>query len=111
MASYWSGSQKASAGPRASGDRNQFEVAIRPSNGIRFVKCANLTHSKHYDYGWKFDHSGESHTGGALVPWDIWDGQLTRAKVHEAQANLEMAREEERKLDLEEERKLDLEDR
>jgi outer membrane protein TolC len=51
-----------------------------------------------YDYGWKFDHGGESYTGGALVQWDIWDGQLTRAKVHEAQANLEMAREEERKL-------------
>lgn len=51
-----------------------------------------------YDYGWKFDHGGESYTGGALLQWDLWDGRLTRAKVREANANLEVAREEQRKL-------------
>ena len=31
---------------------------------------------------------------------DLWDGKLTRAKVHEANANLEVAHEEQRKLRL-----------
>jgi len=53
-----------------------------------------------YDYGWKFDHGGSSYTAGALFQWDIWDGQLTRGKVRQAEANLEIAREEERKLRL-----------
>ncbi len=53
-----------------------------------------------YDYGWKFDNGGRSYTGGALVQWDIWDGQLTRAKARQAEANLEMARQQERKLRL-----------
>lgn len=53
-----------------------------------------------YDYGWKYEHGGESYTGGALLQWDIWDGRLTRAKVQEARANLEIAGEEERKLRL-----------
>jgi outer membrane protein TolC len=53
-----------------------------------------------YDYGWKYDNGGGSYTAGALVQWDVWDGRLTRAKVQEATANLESAREEERKLRL-----------
>ena len=66
-----------------------------------------------YDYGWKYDHGGGSFTAGALLQWDLWDGKLTRAKVAEANANLESAREEQRKLrlalDLEVERaRLDL---
>jgi outer membrane protein len=53
-----------------------------------------------YDYGWKYDNGGGSYTAGALLQWDLWDGKLTRAKVHEANANLESAREEQRKLRL-----------
>ena len=53
-----------------------------------------------YDYGWKYDHGGGSYTAGALLQWDVWDGKLTRAKVREANANLESAREEQRKLRL-----------
>lgn len=53
-----------------------------------------------YDYGWRFDSGGGSYTAGALLQWDLWDGKLTRAKVHEANANLETAREEQRKLRL-----------
>jgi outer membrane protein TolC len=53
-----------------------------------------------YDYGWKFNGDGKSYTVGALLQWDIWDGRLTRAKTREAQAGLEMAQEEERKLRL-----------
>jgi outer membrane protein len=53
-----------------------------------------------YDYGWKFENGGGSYTAGGLLQWDIWDGNLTRAKVREAQANLESTREEQRKLRL-----------
>lgn len=66
-----------------------------------------------YDYGWKFENGGGSYTAGGLLQWDIWDGNLTRAKVREARANLESTREEQRKirlaLDLEvEQARLDL---
>ena len=53
-----------------------------------------------YDYGWKYDNGGGSWTAGAIVQWDLWDGKLTRAKVQEANANLESAREEQHKLRL-----------
>lgn len=53
-----------------------------------------------YDYGWKWDRGGRSYTGGALLQWDIWDGRLTRAKAREAEANLSVTREEERRLRL-----------
>ena len=53
-----------------------------------------------YDYGWKYDNGAGSYTAGGLLQWDIWDGNLTRAKVREARANLDSAREEQRKLAL-----------
>jgi len=53
-----------------------------------------------YDYGWKYENGGGSYTAGALLQWDVWDGKLTRAKVREANANLESSREERRKLRL-----------
>ncbi len=53
-----------------------------------------------YDRGWKTDGDGNSYTAGALLRWDLWDGKLTRARVAEARANAEAAREEERKVRL-----------
>jgi outer membrane protein TolC len=53
-----------------------------------------------YDYGWRYDNGGGSWTAGAMLQWDLWDGKLTRAKVREANANLESAREEQHKLRL-----------
>jgi outer membrane protein len=53
-----------------------------------------------YDYGTRFDHGGQNYTAGVMAQWNLWDGNLTRAKVREARANLESAREEERKLSL-----------
>ncbi len=53
-----------------------------------------------YDYGPKLDGEGRSYSAGALLQWDLWDGQLTRARIREAQSQLEIAREEERKLRL-----------
>jgi outer membrane protein TolC len=53
-----------------------------------------------YDYGWVTGGDGKSYTAGVIVQWDLWDGFSTRAKVREAKANLESAREEQRKLRL-----------
>ena len=53
-----------------------------------------------YDYGTRTDGHGESYTAGVMLQWDLWDGQLTRAKRQEARANLDTAREQERKLRL-----------
>lgn len=53
-----------------------------------------------YDRGWRLGGDGRSFTAGALLQWDLWDGQLTRAKVREASANLELTREARRKLHL-----------
>lgn len=53
-----------------------------------------------YDHGWRTGEDGGSYTGGALLQWDMWDGQLTRAKVREAQAHLLIAREQERQVRL-----------
>jgi outer membrane protein TolC len=53
-----------------------------------------------YDYGSVTGGQGQSYTAGVLAQWDLWDGFSTRAKVHEAKANLESAREEQRKLRL-----------
>jgi outer membrane protein TolC len=66
-----------------------------------------------HDYGWVTGGNGGSYTAGVLAQWDLWDGFSTRSKVREARANLQSAREEERKLrqavDLEVERaRLDL---
>ena len=53
-----------------------------------------------YDYGWVNDGEGRSYTAGVVAQWDLWDGFSTRSKAREAQANLESAREEQRKLRL-----------
>jgi outer membrane protein TolC len=60
----------------------------------------NAFGSADYDYGWKFNGDGKSYTAGLMLQWDLWDGQITKAKVREAKANLESTREEERKLRL-----------
>jgi outer membrane protein TolC len=80
------------------------EDQVRAAKG-GYLPRVNAFGSVDYDFGFKFDHGGSSYTGGALVQWDLWDGRLSRGKVREAEANLEIAREEERKLRLE----LDLE--
>lgn len=56
--------------------------------------------SLNQDYGPRTDGSGQSYTAGVMLEWDLWDGQLTRAKRQEARANLDTAREQERKLRL-----------
>lgn len=53
-----------------------------------------------YDYGWVTQGDGKSYTAGIMLQWDLWDGFATRSKAREANANLESAREEQRKLRL-----------
>jgi outer membrane protein len=53
-----------------------------------------------YDYGPRTGGDGSSYTAGVLIQWDLWDGFLTRSKRAEAKANLEITREENRKLRL-----------
>jgi outer membrane protein len=65
-----------------------------------YLPRVNAFGSVDYDYGWKFESGGGSYTAGALLQWNLWDGNLTRAKVREANANLESTREEQRKLRL-----------
>jgi outer membrane protein TolC len=78
--------------------REQAAAAqLRAAKGGR-LPTVSAFGSLDYDYGWKYDSDGTSYTVGALLQWDIWDGNSTRAKVREALANLESAREEQRKL-------------
>ena len=53
-----------------------------------------------YDQGWEFDGSGQSYAAGVQLHWDLWDGNRTHAKIKEALANLNTAREAERKIKL-----------
>ena len=73
-----------------------------------YIPRVNAFGSLDYDYGWVTDGDGKSYTAGVMLQWDLWDGRLTKGKVREAKANLESAREEQRKvrlaLDLEVER-------
>jgi outer membrane protein TolC len=65
-----------------------------------YLPRVNAFGSVDYDYGLNYEHGGGSYTAGALLQWDLWDGKMTRAKVAEANANVELAREEQRKLRL-----------
>ena len=53
-----------------------------------------------YDYGTVTGNDGESYAIGVVAQWDLWDGFSARSKVTEAEAQLEMVREEQRKLRL-----------
>ena len=56
--------------------------------------------SADYDHGWEFDGSGDSYTAGVMLEWQLWDGQLTRGRVHEARAHRDAAEEWSRKIEL-----------
>ncbi|MBI3853010.1 MAG: TolC family protein [Verrucomicrobia bacterium] len=79
--------------------RRAAEAEVRRAHGGYFPRL-NAFGSLDYDRGWKFNGDGHSYTAGVLVQWNLWDGQLTRAKVSGARADLDTAREDERKLRL-----------
>jgi outer membrane protein TolC len=82
--------------------RHRERAAEEQVRGARsgYIPRLNAFGSLDYDYGWKNENGAGSYTAGALLQWDVWDGKLTRAKVREANANLESAREEQRKIRL-----------
>jgi len=82
--------------------RHREQAAVEQARAAKggYLPRVNAFGSMDYDYGWKYNNGGGSYTAGALLQWDLWDGRLTRAKVTEANANLESAREEQRKLRL-----------
>ena len=82
--------------------RHREQAAVEQAHAAKggYLPRVNAFGSIDYDYGWTYNNGGGSYTAGALLQWDLWDGKLTRAKVSEANANLESAREEQRKLRL-----------
>jgi len=75
------------------------EATVRGAKG-GYQPSLSAFGSAGYDYGTKFDHGGDNYTAGVMAQWNLWDGSSTRAKVREAQADLESTHEEERKLSL-----------
>ena len=78
---------------------NAAEASVRAARG-GYYPTLSAFGSLDYDRGWRLEGEGESWTAGALLQWNLWDGQLTRAKVAEARASQESANEQERKVRL-----------
>jgi len=91
-----------SARPELAAARQRERAARERARAVKggYLPRVNAFGSMDYDYGWRYQVGGGSYTAGALLQWDLWDGRLTRAKVAEANANVELAREEQRKLEL-----------
>ncbi|MCX7723499.1 MAG: TolC family protein [Verrucomicrobiae bacterium] len=75
------------------------EAELRRARG-GYMPTVGLFGSMDYDRGWRSEGDGKSYTAGVMVQLNVWDGQLTRGKVQQAQAELEAARENDRKLRL-----------
>ena len=88
--------------PELAAARHREQAAQQQARATKggYLPRVNAFGSVDYDYGWNYEHGGGSYTAGALLQWDLWDGKMTRAKVAEANANVELAREEQRKLRL-----------
>jgi outer membrane protein len=96
------GSGDFSGRPELAAAQQREQAAQQQLRGAKggYLPRVSAFGSLDYDYGWKYDNGGGSYAAGAMLQWDLWDGKLTRAKVDEANANLESAREEQRKLRL-----------
>jgi outer membrane protein len=88
--------------PELTAARHREQAAQQQARAAKggYLPRVNAFGSADYDYGWTYNNGGGSYTAGALLQWDLWDGKMTRAKVAEANANVELAREEQRKLHL-----------
>lgn len=88
--------------PELAAIRQREQAARQQARAAKsgYLPRVNAFGSLDYDYGWRYDNGGGSYTAGAMVQWDLFDGKLTRAKVREANSNLESVHEEERKLRL-----------
>jgi outer membrane protein TolC len=79
--------------------REAAEAALRATRGGH-LPAVNAFGRYDYDHGWRFNGGGDSYTAGVELQWNLWDGQLTRGRTREAQAALDAAEEQERKLQL-----------
>jgi len=95
--------------PRDSSQRPEFAVVRHRQRAAEAqLRLAKATYqprvsafgSVDYDYGWRTDGDGKSYNAGVMLQWDLWDGKRTRGRASEARANLDAAREEERKVRL-----------
>jgi outer membrane protein len=91
-----------SARPELAAVRHQIAAAEAQTRVARSGHLPRLAAfgSVDYDRGWKLEGEGTSYTAGLLLQWNLFDGRLTRGKVAEARAQLDMAQEQERKLKL-----------
>ncbi len=76
-----------------------LEADLRRARG-GYMPVVGLFSSADYDRGWRSEGDGKSYTAGVMVQFNLWDGQLTRGKVQQAQAELHTAIENDRKLRL-----------
>lgn len=72
------------------------EAGLRGARGGRLPRVSAFG-SADYDRGWETDGDGGSYAVGALLQWNLWDGHETRARVAQAQAELETIEEAARK--------------
>jgi outer membrane protein TolC len=79
--------------------RQAAEAALQKARGGH-LPSVNAFGRYDYDHGWRFNGGGDSYAAGVELQWNLWDGKLTRGRVQEAQAALDAALEEERKLQL-----------
>jgi outer membrane protein TolC len=75
------------------------ENAVRAVRG-GLLPTVNAFASYQYDQGWRLDGDGRSWTAGLQAEIPIFDGQLTRGRISEAEANEAQARQGLRKLEL-----------
>jgi outer membrane protein TolC len=81
------------------------EMARAAEFGIRRAKAGwkpsvQAFGSVDHNRGAHFDGDGTNYTAGVMVQWDLWDGKLTKGRVAQAEAEVQQAREEARKLRL-----------
>lgn len=66
--------------------------AVEKARGDFFPKI-KLQAGYEYNRGWELDGEGSGYFGGVVATWSVFDGQLTRERVSEAEAASDAARE------------------
>jgi outer membrane protein TolC len=75
------------------------EAQVRMAKGER-MPTVNAFGSYQLDKGWRLDGTGDSWMAGVAVNLNVFDGNLTRGKIEEAEAQFNEAREGLRKMTL-----------
>jgi outer membrane protein TolC len=85
--------------PELSALRHQQRAAAAALRGRRAGALPRVSAfgSAEYNYGWETDGDGRNWTAGVMLDWTVWEGHFTRARVAEAQANMDALDEAERK--------------